>query len=253
MTRATGLIDMHVHLDLFDNFESMLARCEREQIRTIAVTTTPRAWPRNRDLTKDKRYIRPALGLHPELVEERGHEVKLLKRYLPEARYVGEVGLDGRRHNKASLPNQTRVLAEVFASCAELGNKILSVHSAGAATEVLNLIERYLVGSSCRVILHWFSGRPRELVRAINLDCYFSVNIQMLRSDAGCRLVEAIPSDRLLTETDGPFVRIGAELHYPWNVNIVVAELASQRHIEYSEIQANLLRNLSMVVTDPTS
>lgn len=168
---------MHIHLDLFDNFEEIIERCERDRIRTLAVTTTPRAWPRNRDLTEGKRYVRPALGLHPELMAERAHEITLLERYLPEARYVGEVGLDGRRNNRASLPDQRRVLEKIFAGCAELGNKILSVHSAGAATEVLDLVEQHLAGSSCRVILHWFSGRLTELERAVALGCYLSVNI----------------------------------------------------------------------------
>lgn len=241
---------MHIHLDLFDNFEEIIERCERDRIRTLAVTTTPRAWPRNRDLTEGKRYVRPALGLHPELMAERAHEITLLERYLPEARYVGEVGLDGRRNNRASLPDQRRVLEKIFAGCAELGNKILSVHSAGAATEVLDLVEQHLAGSSCRVILHWFSGRLTELERAVALGCYLSVNIQMFRSGGGSRLVEAIPADRLLTETDGPFIRMGSEPSHPWDTEKVVNELASQRHVEREELQAALLRNLKVLVTD---
>ena len=241
---------MHVHLDLFDNFEAVVERCEQDQIRTLAVTTTPRAWPRNRDLTEGKRYVRPALGLHPELIAERAYEITLLERYLPEARYVGEVGLDGRRHNTGSLPDQKKVLERIFAGCAELGNKILSVHSAGAATDVLNLVERHLAGSSCRVILHWFSGHSNELERAVALGCYLSVNIKMFRSAGGSRLVEAIPADRLLTETDGPFIRMDSKPSHPWDTEKVVDELSSQRHIKREELQAALLRNLRVLVTD---
>lgn len=55
------------------------------------------------------------------------------------------------------------------------------------------------------MILHWFSGSRRELERASALGCWFSVGPAMIRSQRGRDLLGAMPRERVLTETDGPF------------------------------------------------
>ncbi len=62
------LVDYHCHLDLYPDFEKLIAECEKKEIYTLTVTTTPRAWPKNLALTKNLKFVRPALGLHPQLV-----------------------------------------------------------------------------------------------------------------------------------------------------------------------------------------
>jgi hypothetical protein len=87
-----GGVDFHCHLDLYPDFETAIAKAEAARIYTLTVTTTPKAWPRNHVLTRGTRYVRAALGLHPQLVAERAGELALWEHHLPEARYVGEVG-----------------------------------------------------------------------------------------------------------------------------------------------------------------
>ena len=74
---APPLVDFHCHLDLYPDFEALVADCDERRIHTLAVTTTPRAWVRNRDLAARTRHVRAALGLHPQLVGERWREVDL--------------------------------------------------------------------------------------------------------------------------------------------------------------------------------
>src|SRR5437868_891310 len=87
-------VDFHCHLDLFQDYEAAIARAEAARIYTLTVTTTPKAWARNHELTRQTRFVRAALGLHPQLVAERAEELSLWERHLSETRYVGEVGLD---------------------------------------------------------------------------------------------------------------------------------------------------------------
>jgi TatD DNase family protein len=89
-----ALVDFHCHLDLFPDPVSAVSDAEEAGVYTLTVTTTPKAWPRNHDLTRKTRFIMAALGLHPQLVAERAAEIALWEEYLPQARYVGEVGLD---------------------------------------------------------------------------------------------------------------------------------------------------------------
>ena len=87
-------VDFHCHLDLYRDHDALITECDREAIATLTVTTTPKAWPRNREMAAASAYVRVALGLHPQLVAEREGELPLFERHLHETRYIGEVGLD---------------------------------------------------------------------------------------------------------------------------------------------------------------
>ena len=77
MTEATHTagVDFHCHLDLYPDFEAAIAKAEAARIYTLTVTTTPKAWPRNYELTRHTRFVRAALGLHPQLIAERADEL----------------------------------------------------------------------------------------------------------------------------------------------------------------------------------
>ena len=87
-------VDFHCHLDLYPDHASLVAESDRERVATLAVTTTPKAWRRNREVAAGSDYVRVALGLHPQLVAERASELLLFEKFLPETRYVGEIGLE---------------------------------------------------------------------------------------------------------------------------------------------------------------
>ncbi|WP_292442361.1 TatD family hydrolase [Mesorhizobium sp.] len=116
-------VDFQCHVDLCKDHVALIAECDRERVMTLAVTTTPKAWPRNRELAAKSAHVRIALGLHPQLVAERENELPIFERYLSDARYVGEIGLDaGPRFYR-------RVFERILRACAEQGGKILTVHS----------------------------------------------------------------------------------------------------------------------------
>ncbi|HVT12601.1 MAG TPA: Qat anti-phage system TatD family nuclease QatD [Fimbriimonadaceae bacterium] len=220
-------VDAHCHLDLYPDMEKVAASCETAQVATLAVTTTPRAWPRNRDLAAKIQLVEPALGLHPQLVADHASELTLWEQYLPEARFVGEVGLDASPRYYRSFEQQKVVFGQVLLACAEAGGKVLSIHSVRAATAVLDMVEQYLPSSKGVVILHWFTGTLAEVKRAIELDCYFSINRGMLQRPHASRLLRMIPLDRLLTETDGPFTHVNSRPCWPTDVVDTLVRLAS--------------------------
>lgn len=207
MTGRPRLSDLHCHLDLFENPEAAFAERESASLWTLSVTTTPRAWEQNQKWSIGREFVQVGLGLHPELVAERAEELEQWESLLPEARFVGEIGLDGRARNRASLEVQTQVFSRMLDLCDEDGGKVLSVHSAGAATEVVELIQNRLRSGGCKVILHWFSGSSAMARRAAELGCFFSINARMLGSTVLSRLLAAVPRDRLLLESDAPFLR----------------------------------------------
>lgn len=211
------MIDFHCHIDLFPDPAAVLQGIEARGMYVLAVTTTPKAWQGTRRVVANCPKVQVAVGLHPELVPERDTEIALLEHFIAETRYVGEIGLDGSPHMRGSFERQEIVLRRALKKCAQTGGRVLSMHSRAAATGVLDaLSEEPRAGLP---VLHWFSGSLRELERAIALGCWFSVGPAMLRTARGRTLVEVMPADRILTETDSPFTRRkGAEPFMPWDV-----------------------------------
>lgn len=204
--QAAG-VDAHCHIDLFPSPDAVVARAEAAGVYTIAVTNAPSVFAHTLELTRGSRFVRPALGLHPELVRTHGGQLDQMLQLLPQTRYVGEIGLDHATGDADDHRRQARVFGAILERCASAGDKVLTVHSRRAAAEVVAAFGTSFPGV---VILHWFSGGLRDLQKAIDAGMYFSVNPAMFRSGHGRKLIAAMPRDRVLTETDGPFVRSGA-------------------------------------------
>lgn len=243
------LVDFHCHLDLYPDHQEIVDHCERKEVYTLAVTTTPKAWARNHQLTRSTKYVRAALGLHPQLVEKRSGELSLWNELISETRYVGEIGLDSAPRYYRSLDMQKEVFGEILKRCSELGDRILTIHSVRSVKAVLDMIEARLPRTRGRVVMHWFTGTASELRRAINLGCYFSVNHAMLDAERRRALVAAIPLDRLLTETDGPFTQISGRPAKPSDVSQSVLELARLHDIEGPVMARRINANLRALVS----
>src|SRR5690606_1031088 len=153
---SAPLVDFHCHLDLYPDLPTAVRRSEEQGVLTLAVTTTPRAWAHNEALTAPTRHVRTALGLHPQLVARHANELALFEALLPRTRYVGEIGLDAGPRFFRSLEQQKLVFERIIQLCAEARDKIVSVHSVRAIKAVLDTLERNMLPTHGRVVLHWF-------------------------------------------------------------------------------------------------
>jgi len=246
---TSSLVDFHCHLDLYPDHAATVAECDRLKVFTLAVTTTPRAWPRNHELASLTKHVRAALGLHPQLVKDRAHELSIWRDYLPESRYVGEVGLDAGPAYYASFGAQKAVFETILRDCAAQGGKIITIHSVRAVKVVLDMVETLLPAARGTAVLHWFTGTKAEATRAAKGGMYFSINREMLRNERHCAMVASLPLDRLLTETDGPFTKIDGREARPSDVAMTVDELARLRSISVSELTEIVATNLKRLVS----
>ena len=242
-------VDFHTHLDLYPDIPAAIARCNQRHTATLAVTTTPKTFERNRELVDASEFVRVALGLHPQLVAERSREIVLFEKLLPRSRYVGEVGLDAGPRHYRSIELQKLIFERILRLCARDGGKILSVHSARAAKPVLDLLERHFPHDRGKTVLHWFSGNVSEARRAVALGCYFSINERMLASSNGKRILREIPNDRLLTETDGPFVEREGQPIEAGDVLRAVEEISIVKERKFSDIKSQIIKNLRILST----
>lgn len=241
-------VDFHTHLDLYPDLAQAIATCERKRVATLAVTTTPKAFERNVELSAGSDFVRVGLGLHPQLIADRHLEIDLFEKLLPLTRYVGEIGLDRRPAHYRSFELQQSVFGRILRACSEQGNKILSLHSVRAAKPVLDMLDEHLPPDRAGVVLHWFTGSKADVRRAVDRGCYFSVNEAMLASATGLRVMREIPIDRVLTETDGPFLARGNKLIEPGDVADSVEMIASSAELPIEDVRSQILSNLKRLL-----
>jgi TatD DNase family protein len=240
-----SLVDTHCHVDLFPDPGALIREIERRQVYTIAVTNTPSVFPRLCEIVGESRYVRAALGLHPELASERHREMKQFPQLLAQTRYVGEVGLDYQTKVEAERAVQRRVLTAIIEQCDAMGGKVVTVHSRRAAEDVVSAFGDCFSGT---YILHWYSGGTRALRRAITNGAYVSFNTAMMRSERGRALAAEVPRERVLTETDGPFITVDGVGAEPHHVTIVLEELAKLWDTAVDDVRRVVFANFAALL-----
>lgn len=200
------LFDFHCHIDLMLSMVNFAREAAKTDINILAVTTTPKAFEKEINILKQFSNIKVGLGLHPQLVSSRYGELSLIKELIGGADYIGEIGLDFNHQFYPSKEKQVEVFESIIKWCSEIGKKVISIHSVRSDKAVLDILEKYGCTEKNKCILHWFSGTQVQLRRALQMGCFFSVNSAMIKSPNGQKLIEFIPSDRILLETDAPFV-----------------------------------------------
>ncbi|MEV9615341.1 Qat anti-phage system TatD family nuclease QatD [Aliarcobacter butzleri] len=217
------MIDMHTHLDLYPNALKIIDKVDKENIFTLAVTTSPKAWLATSKVFEKYKNIYVSVGLHPEIAETKANEIDLLINCVKNTNFVGEVGIDGSTRFSKSISLQINIFERILQECEAQKGKIISIHSRGAESIVLTLLNKY---SNCGTpILHWFTGNMKELDQAINLGCWFSINPIMCNTKKGLSLIRKIPKNRVLPESDGPFTIIKNKTIYPWEAINVISTL----------------------------
>lgn len=236
--------DTHCHLDLFEDFDNTVNEIEQNQIYTIAVTNLPILYSKLKKRINSK-FIRPALGFHPELLFQYQKYIPDMWELLPEAKYIGEVGLDFKT-GKDYKSLQISFFEELISRCNDLGGKILTVHSRLSAEDIVSIIGPNFDG---KVILHWYSGNTTTLKRAIDNRYYFSVNYAMLNSDSGRRIINMIPSDRMLIESDAPFIKIQDRFFRPTDLIAITNSLSSHKNISLENMRSILWTNFKDLIS----
>lgn len=195
------IIDTHCHFDMMPNPEAFIRQREKDGDIVIGMTNLPSHFEMGFPHVGGFRHIRLALGLHPLLAADNKREISRFKRLVDQTSYIGEIGLDFSREGVATKNDQVKVLRELLAVIRGK-KKIVSVHSRKAERELFDLLCEYEMEN---VVFHWYSG-PTELIpEIISKGYYFSVNEAMTVSKNGCSIIEKIPRNRILTETDAPY------------------------------------------------
>ena len=235
------MIDFHCHLDLYNNPISVFEIVKKKKIEVLCVTTSPRAYISTSHVFHDAQTVHVALGFHPELVANRNKERELFEQYVSSCKFIGEIGIDGTSRNKETISLQKEFFSDALMLSEANSGNIISIHSRGAVKDVLIILEKTICAN--KPILHWFTGTIKEVEWAISLGCWFSINPNMCLTKRGIEVINKIPINKILPETDGPFAQKNNVPYMPWN-RTVIEYLAKCHRVSVDTIDSIMHKNL---------
>ncbi|MCM3697882.1 TatD family hydrolase [Paenibacillus macerans] len=203
--------DFHVHIDHYPNPNKLAKEYESNKIYALFVTNLPELFEKQYLSYQGFKYVRLALGYHPDLTDEFPLNQDLFDKLVSKTSYIGEVGIDISGNQSTNLHKQIENFSFVTQRKYNK-DKIYSIHSRGAEDEVLNIL---IENDVKYAVFHWYTGNISTLERIAERKYMFSVNINMLLSKKGQNIIKKIPQELLLFETDGPFTRFEKKVIRP--------------------------------------
>jgi len=240
------IIDTHCHIDLYPNPEKILQECVNANLTVISVTNLPSHFEMGYPHFKSQKRIRIALGMHPLFANLHEKEFKIFLKNISKTSYIGEIGLDFSKEGYSTKEIQIKTFTRILENIADQ-KKILSIHSRRAEKEVIELLDRYKIKSA---IFHWYSGPLYLIDKITELGYYFSVNMAMTKSENGRKIIQRIPINKILTETDGPFTKNNDVISKPIDVKNLHLYLSNVWEMSSYEVEKVIEINFSNLVSN---
>jgi len=247
------LIDAHTHIDQYgEELESVLKEIQTRKIYSVSVSMDIPSYHRTKAIAGSCPYILTAFGIHPWRAPEFEGELTQLDPLIEEAPMTGEIGLDYYfEENSDHYPEQRRLFDYQLHQAAS-HEKIVNLHTKGAEREIVEKLEESGIRRS---IVHWYSG-PLDLIdRYLAAGAYFTIGVELLFSEHIRQVLEAIPTNRLLTETDNPtgYEWLAGKRGMPSILEKVVHEIARLNDMTDSEVISLASDNFESLISEAPS
>ncbi len=235
------MIDVHCHLS-FPDFENDRDRVVEESKKTMAaiIDSAPSIEDSEKSLALARKYpgfVFSCLGLHPEDIIKLGE--KQIDNYADFVRSnkdnivaVGEVGIDNFHVKTDADREKCRDVFARFIGLAKEIRKPLVIHAREDNGEAARILEEH---GAKDVILHCF-GSPQLIDVVLRNGWFVSIPTLIVRSKKHARIARDFPLERILTETDSPFLSPSDSRNVPQNVRYVIGSIASARGVNTGEV-----------------
>jgi TatD DNase family protein len=207
------LVDSHCHLDFPDyagKVDEVVARAKAAGVGVcVSIGTELKRFPGVRAVAEAHENVWCSVGVHPHesekellddaaaLIAEAGH---------PKVVAIGETGLDYYYEHAPRGPQQANFRSHI-AAARQTGLPVI-VHTRDADDDTIEILRGEMDKGSFTGLIHCFTGTQRLADAALELGLYISVSgIATFKNSAALRdVIKTVPMNRLLVETDAPYL-----------------------------------------------
>ena len=244
------MIDSHCHLDhepLAGNIQDILSRCKKEGInKVLTISTTLSGFPKILDIVDKDEMIFGTFGIHPhETDTDQLSKDEIIKKVKSNDKIigVGESGLDFF-YNNSDKNKQIKSFKSHIDAALELDIPLI-VHSRNAEIETYEILKNS--DKNLKILMHCFTGSLPFALKLMKLNSYFSASgiITFKNSVELQNTFKELPLERLLIETDSPFLApepMRGKKNEPSFVRYTLKKLSELKNVE--------LQKLDKITTD---
>jgi TatD DNase family protein len=254
------LVDSHCHLDSYDDLPAVLSRAEAANVRqllAIGIGDGPDDMHRALSLSETHPQVFASAGIHPQEAHRAAPDaLAKLERLAahPRCIAIGEIGLDYYHLENPEIPIQQQAFIAQMRLAAAARKPIiihcrtseLAIPAAkqkfeqhgnpnAAFDDLLSLLREHWQPTGLPGIMHCFSGNAAQAQASLNLGFYlsFAGNLTYPKSTTIQQVATTAPADRILVETDAPFlapIPLRGQRNEPAHTAITAAFLAQLRN-----------------------
>ena len=240
------MIDSHCHLDhspLYEKLNEVINRAQSAGVKFfLTISTNLKSFEKVKTITSKHENIYGTLGIHPhetkdhvnvdkkKLLELRGRNNKIIG--------IGETGLDYYYQNSDKLIQKKKFIEHIEAAIAlELP---IIVHSRDAEIDTFNILKDFS-SKNPKILMHCFTGSSNFSKKMLDLGAYISLSgiITFKKNIKLQETASSIPIDRLLIETDSPFLAPEPKrgsTNEPSFIKYTAQKLAVIKNISYDDL-----------------
>lgn len=245
-------VDSHCHLEM-ESFAKDRDQVIRQSIDEglkyiLTVGTEERYFAKVVEIVNSNPIVYGAIGIHPHnSTDFNGNAAATIRSYLKQKKIVGygEIGLDFFK-NYSPKDVQMKAFREQLALAADEGLPVI-IHSRNALTETLQILGeayRNMHGG----VVHCYSYDRQTAKRLLDMGFYISIpgTITYRSAEELVKVVEYIPGERILAETDAPFLTPHphrGKRNVPYFVKLTTVKMAEIRRQQVEELAATICDN----------
>lgn len=247
------LIDSHCHLNypgLVEDEAGVLARAKEAGVGAmISISTREREWADVIAGAERNAHVFATVGIHPHEADQ--HPDIDAARLLEAARHpkvvgIGETGLD-YYYDKSDRERQRRSFRSHIKASRETGLPLI-VHTRDAEDDTIAMLGEETAIGAFPMVIHCFTGSTRLAEACLKLGAYISISgiVTFKNAAALQETAKLIPADRLLVETDAPFlapVPMRGKTCEPGFVAHTARFLANLRGEEFAQLESTTVSN----------
>ena len=248
------MIDSHCHLDhepLYENLSNIISRSKEVGItKLLTICTTLDSFEKIKVIVEKDQMIYGTYGIHPHETEnnyvDKNNIVKCVKEN-DKIIGIGETGLDFF-YNYSNKVRQIKSFKAHIEASIEL-NKPIIIHSRNAENETFEILNSYK-SKGLKILMHCFTGSLEFSKKLLTLDAFFSASgiITFKNSIDLQNTFKTIPLEKLLIETDSPFLApmpMRGKKNEPSFIKYTLSKLAHLHHLSDEQMTTSTTDNFN--------